>query len=103
MADTNSIPILWYTDVIHKNSNQFNIISFLNGFANLFTIIETETPIAGFPYDLNKILMGSNEYYFVAYSTFHLTTLSYSLSLLKQFVVYMVIILLIRYICHVKM
>ena len=49
MADTNSIPILWYTDVIHKNSNQFNIISFLNEFANLFTIIETETLIAGFP------------------------------------------------------
>ena len=42
--------------------------------ADLFTKTEIEMLIADFPNGLNKIFMASNEYYFVAYCTFHCTT-----------------------------
>ena len=34
---------------------------------------ETEMLLIDFPYDLNKMLMTSNEYCFMAYCTFHCT------------------------------
>ena len=69
-ADTRPCVLMLFTKISHY----FNIISFLNGFSNLFTKTETEMLISTIPYGLNKILMASNEYYFMAYCMFDCTT-----------------------------
>ena len=51
-----------------------DILYIANASASVFTKIETETLLVGFPYGLNKILMASNEYWFVAYYPFYCTT-----------------------------
>ena len=71
---------------------------FLNGFVRLFTKID-EMSLVGFPYDLSKILMALNKYWFVAYCTFHMLLTGF----FKGFMVHNYCSVLICYIRHVKM
>ena len=76
MADTDTGTLVYkhYSPETASNFTTILIISFLNAFASIFTKIETEMLLVGFPYGFNKIFMASNEYYLMVYCPFHCTT-----------------------------
>ena len=55
MADTNSLQILWYTNITHHQSNIILIASFHNAFASLFNKTETTLLLVDRPYDFKSI------------------------------------------------
>ena len=58
-TDTNTLVCKHYSQ---ETVGKFINSQLLNASASLFTKIETETLLVGFPYGFNKILMASNEY-----------------------------------------